>query len=66
MIDADELLTVGQVAQRLHVCPRTVQVWAQSGRIPTIRITPKVIRFAWPEVLAALKQGPEKGANHGD
>jgi len=50
-----ELLTVTQLAECLHVRPRTVQAWARSGRIPTIKLSAKVIRFDWQEVLKALR-----------
>jgi excisionase family DNA binding protein len=57
-----ELLTVDQLADRLHVRPRTVQAWARQGRIPTVKLSAKVVRFDWLVVLAALRnqaQPPE-------
>ncbi len=50
-----ELLTTGQLAERLHLRPRTVQAWARQGRIPTVRLSAKVVRFDWLAVLAALR-----------
>jgi len=35
--DADELLTVGQVATQLQVIPPTVRTWIQSGALPASR-----------------------------
>jgi excisionase family DNA binding protein len=50
-----ELLTVNQLAERLQVRPRTVQKWARSGRLPAVLLSPKVVRFDWAAVLAALR-----------
>jgi excisionase family DNA binding protein len=53
-VSDSEFLTADQLADRLHVRPRTVQEWARRGRIPTVRLSPKVVRFRWSTVLAAL------------
>jgi len=50
-----ELLTVVQLADKLHVRPRTVHEWARRGRIPAVRLSSKVVRFDWASVLAALR-----------
>lgn len=56
------MLTADQVAERLHIRPRTVKAWASQGRIPTVRLSPKVVRFDWAAVLAALRdQAKPKG-----
>lgn len=34
----DPLMTVPEVAEFLRVAPRTVREWAQTGRLPSIRI----------------------------
>jgi excisionase family DNA binding protein len=51
---SSELLTVDQLASRLHIRRRTVQVWARQGRIPSLKLSPKVIRYDWEHVLKAL------------
>jgi excisionase family DNA binding protein len=62
-----ELLTVDQLADRLHIRPRTVQTWARRGRIPTIKLSAKVVRFDWRAVLAALRnQGHPQEVGRGD
>jgi excisionase family DNA binding protein len=50
-----ELLTVNQLAERLRIRPRTVQQWARQGRLPSVRLSPKVVRYDWVAVLAALR-----------
>jgi excisionase family DNA binding protein len=55
-----ELLTVDQLAERLHIRPRTVKAWARLGRIPAIKPSPKVVRFNWLAVLAALSGQAER------
>jgi len=37
MADADELLTVDEVAERVKVNPETVRRWIKSGRLPAVR-----------------------------
>ena len=57
------LLTKEEVADLLDVRPRTVQVWARRGLIPTVRISAKVVRFDRDAVVAALRQ--RGGVAHG-
>ena len=51
-----ELLNKGKVAERLGVSPETVAKWAREKRIPEIRISPKVRRFDFEEIIATLKK----------
>ena len=57
-----ELLTAEQVADRLHLKPLTVRQWARRGRIPSIKISHKVTRFDWEQVVATLKRRAETAA----
>jgi predicted site-specific integrase-resolvase len=50
------LLTANQLAERLHIRPRTVQAWARLGRIPTVKLSAKVVRFDWQAVLTVLRE----------
>jgi excisionase family DNA binding protein len=59
-VNDTELLTADQLADRLRVRPRTVQAWARHGRIPTVRLSAKVVRFRWSAVLAALCGGTRR------
>jgi excisionase family DNA binding protein len=59
-VNDTELLTVAELAKRLRLQPRTVQSWARAGRIPSVRLTAKVIRFDWTAVVAALRDGVER------
>jgi excisionase family DNA binding protein len=60
-----ELLTARELAKRLRVSPETVRAWAQRGRIPMLRLSPKVIRYNAEAVLAALSSTPAKGVLYG-
>ncbi|HOX40189.1 MAG TPA: helix-turn-helix domain-containing protein [Candidatus Brocadiia bacterium] len=53
-----EYLTAEDVANRLHVTPGTIRRWVRQGRIPEIRISPKIRRFDPDAVDTALRRGP--------
>ena len=50
----EEFLTARQLATVLQVSESTVRRLAQKGRIPSIRITPHIIRFHLKAVRKAL------------
>jgi excisionase family DNA binding protein len=50
----EEFLTARQLAHVLQVSESTVRRLAQSGRIPSIRLTPRLIRFHLQSVRDAL------------
>jgi len=52
--DDVEYLTPGQVAQLLHVSPKTVNRWADQGRIRCIVTLGGHRRFARPDVAEVL------------
>ena len=52
-----DLLTVEEVAERLRLTSETILRWAREGKIPAIRISPKVLRFDWDAVYQALTRG---------
>ena len=49
-----DLLTADELAKRLKVQPSTVRRWHRDGKIPSVRLTPKVVRFDLGAVLDAL------------
>jgi len=50
------LLSAKAVADRLGLTKNTVLEYAQLGRIPAIRVSPRIVRFDWEEVVKALKR----------
>jgi excisionase family DNA binding protein len=50
----DEFLTARQLAAILQVSEATVRRLARRGRIPSIRLTPRIMRFHLPSVREAL------------
>ncbi|MBA3766807.1 MAG: helix-turn-helix domain-containing protein [Acidobacteria bacterium] len=50
----EEFLTARQLAAILQVSESTVRRLAQKGRIPSIRLTPRIIRFHLQSVREAL------------
>jgi diadenosine tetraphosphate (Ap4A) HIT family hydrolase len=60
-VESQELLDAAELAGCLKVTAQTVRTWARQGRIPEIRITSKVKRFDFTEVVEALKSQRTKG-----
>lgn len=62
----DELLTADELANVLDVRPGTIRRWTRDGIIPEIRISAKVRRYCYADVLKALRdlasQQNEEGA----
>jgi excisionase family DNA binding protein len=52
-----EFLTARQLAAILQVSETTVRRLARDGRIPSIRLTPRILRFHLPAVRDALDGG---------
>ena len=50
----DEFLTARQLAAVLQVSESTVRRLAREGRIPSVRLTPRLIRFNLRSVYRAL------------
>ena len=53
----EEYLTARQLAEILQVSEATVRRLARRGRIPSIRLTPRIVRFHLPSVREALDGG---------
>lgn len=53
----EEFMTARQLAAVLQVSESTVRRLAQKGRIPSVRITPHIIRFHLQAVRDALDGG---------
>ena len=54
MEDREEFLTARQLAEILQVSESTVYRLAQRRRIPSVRLTPRIIRFHLDAVREAL------------
>jgi excisionase family DNA binding protein len=54
MSDREEFLTARQLAEILQVSETTVRRMAQKRRIPSVRLTPRIIRFHLDAVREAL------------
>lgn len=53
----DQFLTARQLAAILQVSEATVRRLARKGRIPSIRLTPRIMRFHLQSVREALDGG---------
>lgn len=56
-----ELLTARELAKQLRVCHETIHGWARTGRIPSIRVNSKVVRFDPSAIRMALGTVEPKG-----
>jgi predicted site-specific integrase-resolvase len=60
-----DIITTGQLAERLRVTPQTIRRWTQQGIIrPLRRIVLRPILYDWDQVRAALEPTTEKKRNH--
>jgi excisionase family DNA binding protein len=55
MSDREEFLTARQLAEILQVSESTVRRLAQKRRIPSVRLTPRLVRFHLDAVRDALE-----------
>jgi hypothetical protein len=44
------------VARRYGICIRTVDRWMAEGKIPYLKLAPRVIRFRWEAVERAINR----------
>ncbi len=58
---AVELLTTRQLAMRLQIDIKTLRALTKEGRIPSIKITPKIVRYDPAAVLEVLVRNSEAG-----
>jgi excisionase family DNA binding protein len=49
-----EYLTKAELAERLQLTPQTIENLVNQGRLPYLRLTRRIIRFSWPDVVAAM------------
>ena len=60
MPHADQMLTAAEVADRLGVKASTVMKWSWAGKIPSRKLSAKVVRFDYSAVVTALESADRK------
>lgn len=60
----DELLTLGELAQRLRLHPDTARGLYRRGVIPGIKLGHRTLRFDYNHVLEALRQAGDPAATN--
>ena len=58
-----DLLTADELAARLHLRPSTLRAWGRKGKIPTVRLSPKVVRYDLATVIGTLARSPDSTAS---
>jgi hypothetical protein len=53
--DEPVLLKRGQLARLLNLSPRSVDNLQKRRVIPYVKITPRLVRFYWPDVIRAVR-----------
>lgn len=56
-IMSKKLVTAEEIAQELRVSPSTIIEWGRQGKIPRVKISPKIIRYDKDNTLLVLSQG---------
>jgi excisionase family DNA binding protein len=64
MSDREEFLTARQLAEILQVSESTVHRLARKRRIPSVHLTPRIIRFHLDAVREALDVPRTSGPRH--
>jgi excisionase family DNA binding protein len=59
---SNDWVTAKELAHRMRVTPDTIKAWSREGRIPSVRVSARVLRFNVAEVMAAIRA---KGASNG-
>lgn len=52
------LLKTAEMARELRVSPKTLLNWLGQGRVPCVRLSPRVVRFEPDKVREALSAPP--------
>jgi excisionase family DNA binding protein len=52
--DDSDILTPGDVAELFAVSPRTIRLWADTGKLPSFRMVGGQRRFRWGETRRAV------------
>ena len=59
-----DLLTAEELAERLRLRPSTIKHWAQENIIPSLRLSGKVVRFDFAEVMQVLRSRAAQTTPH--
>jgi excisionase family DNA binding protein len=62
MSHTDDILDQRGVAELVKVSKRTIQSWSKDGKIPVIRIAPRVIRYSRSAILKWLEEKSQPAA----
>ncbi len=65
-VEHRRLLTADELSRRLNVGAAMVRDLERTGRIPSIRLGPKTVRFDFAEVVEALRPDKGQGVTDGD
>lgn len=55
-VEEIQLLTRDQVANKLEVSTRTIRRWEQSGRLPCVKMSKKIIRYRLCDIKKLMEE----------
>jgi excisionase family DNA binding protein len=58
------LMTTSELAEMLKLRPETIRKLARIGKIPSIRLSPKIVRYDPQAVIKSMQKIEAKGTDH--
>jgi predicted site-specific integrase-resolvase len=55
-LNMGELITSNELGERLRLRPDTIKRWTREGLIPCLKLSGKVIRYDFEDVVKAIRQ----------
>ena len=61
---SSEMLSAEELGSRLKLRPNTLLAWARRGKIPSVKLGRKTVRFDYAAVVAVIDKARENAENN--
>ena len=61
---SSEMLSAEELSSRLKLRPNTLLAWARRGKIPSVKLGRKTVRFSYEAVVAVIDKARENAENN--